>query len=320
MTILRRVLCVGPPLVCAMLVLTGGAQLAKAASPPTVYTGEASQVTSSSATVKGSVSPNNQQTSYFFQYGQSSTYEAQTPLTTAGGGTQTIHVSVPLAGLVAGTTYHFRLVAVNSAGTVDGQERTFTTKKIPLTFTASAMPSRDPFGMPFSVSGTLSGTGSANNVVVLQANPFPYLGGFKTIGNPELTAASGAFSFPAVGITQNTQLRVSTLETPPAYSHVMVELVAVRVTLHVRATARQGFARLYGIVTPAEVGSVVNFQLLRPGRRPMTVSSTIITGGTRTLSRFSRFMRIRRVGLYRAVVSVASGAQVSNHSRAILIG
>jgi hypothetical protein len=65
---------------------------------------------------------------------------------------------------------------------------------------------------------------------------------------------------------------------------------------------------------------LVDFQLLAPGRRPATVGSTVITDATGSFSRFSRVVRVRRAGLYRAYVQVASGAQLSNHSRAILIG
>jgi hypothetical protein len=316
----RRVALVGLPLACATLALAPGLRPAEAASPPGAYTGEAAQLTTTSATLNGSVSPGNQSTSYYFQYGTTTSYEAQTPVSPAGGGSQSIHVSAPVSGLSVYTTYHYRLAAVNPAGTRFGLDRTFTTKKIPLTVLAVASPSRDPFGSPIVVSGMLSGTESAHHTVVLQANPFPYLGGFKAIGNPELTEASGAFSFPTVSIMQNTQLRVSTVDTPPTYSRVMVERVAVRVTLHLRPTDRHGFARLYGTVTPAEFGALVYFQLLRPGRGPTAVGSTVITAGMRTVSRFSHVVHIRRAGLYRAVVIVASGAQVSNHSRAILIG
>jgi hypothetical protein len=40
---------------------------------------------------------------------------------------------------------------------------------------------------------------------VLQANPFPYTAGFKTVGNPELTKATGGFSFPVVGLLENCE-------------------------------------------------------------------------------------------------------------------
>ena len=319
-TILRVVARVGPSLLGAMLALTAGSQLAQAASLPSAYTGEAAQVSISSATLMGSVVPGNQTTSYYFQYGTTASYEAQTPVTQAGGGTQSIHVSAPVTGLSVYTTYHYRLVAVNSSGSRSGQDHTFTTRKIPLTFSVAPGPIQDPFGSPFTVTGTLSGTASANHAVVLQANPFPFLAGFKAIGAPQLTSASGAFSFPVVGLTENTQLRVATLDTPPVYSRVMVARVAVRVTLHLRSSGRRGFARLYGTVTPEERGSIVVFQMLRPGRRPLRVASALLTRGTSTLSRFSRVVRIRHAGFYRAVVFVASGAQVSNHSRVILIG
>jgi len=306
-------------LACAALALMLGCAVAGAAPPTTVTTGEASQLTSSSAVLGGSVNPSGQPTSFFFQYGLSSAYGAQTSPVPLGSGTQSAPVSAPLAGLTPYTTYHYRLVAVNGVGTITGRDRTFTTRKIPLTFTVAVTPKRGLFGSPFSVAGTLSGTGSAGHAVVLQANPFPYLAGFKPISGDELTDAGGNFSFPVAGLTENTQLRVATLDPQPVNSRTVVALVAVRVTLHLRPTARHGFARLYGTVTPAEAGSRVIFQLLQPRLKPVGVSSTFITGAGRTRSHFSAVVRIRRAGLYRALVSVASGAQVSNHSRAILI-
>jgi len=319
-TIMQAVALGGSLLMCGGFALVVCAQVADAASAPIPYTGEAAELTSSSATLKGTVYPGNEQTSYYFQYGPTSAYGAQTPTVPAGAGTQTIHLASAVTGLSAYTTYHYRLVAINARGTADGQDRTFTTKKIPLTFTLAATPSRVLPESPFSVDGTLSGTASTNRAVVLQANPFPYLAGFKPVGNPELTNAAGSFSFNVPGLSSNTQLRVATLETPSVNSRAIVELVAVKVDLHVRSTGRRGYVRLYGTIAPAELGALVDFQLLRPGRRPVTVSSTVIIRRTTMLSRFSRIVHIRRAGLYRALVIVASGAQVSNHSRSVLIG
>jgi hypothetical protein len=315
---IARAVVLGLPLGFAVLTLSL-AQAADAASAPIATTGEAAELTTSSAALKGSVYQGNQPTSYYFQYGLTSAYVAQTAVT-PGAGTQTIHVAASVTGLSVGTTYHYRLVAVNATGTSDGADRTFTTKKIPLKFTVAANPSRGLFDSPFTVDGTLTGTGSADHAVVLQANPFPYLAGFKVVGNPELTSAVGSFSFSVPGLTQNTQLRVATLETPQVSSPIVVERVAVRVTLHLRPVGRHGYARLFGTVTPAEPVALVDFQRLAPGRRPATVGSTVITGAAGSFSRFSRVVRIRRAGLYRAYVQVASGAQLSNHSRAILIG
>jgi hypothetical protein len=289
-------------------------------SPPTVHTSEAGALMSSSATLYGSLYPGNQETSYYFQYGTASTYGAQTPVTVAGGGTQTINVKATITGLSPYTVYHYRLVAVNAAGQAEGSDRTFTTKKIPLTFTIAATPRLVVYGGAVTLSGTLTGTESADHGLVLLANPFPFLSAFKPFGGNESTNADGAFSFPVDGLTQNTQLRVATLETPPVESPVVLERVAVRVTLHVRPAARPGFVRLYGTVQPAQALALVHFQLLRPGRPPATVASTVLTGRTAGISRFRHAVRIRRPGLYRAYVQVASGAQVSNYSRSILIG
>jgi hypothetical protein len=319
--IARRVALAGAlPLAVATLLFSANPQIAAAASAPSAYTGAAADLTSSSATLNGSIGPANEETSYYFQYGTTPAYETQTPTTPAGAGTQAIHVSAALTGLAVDTAYHYRIVAVNARGTRDGQDEVFTTKKIPLTFAITAMPEPHLLGSPFSVSGTLSGTGSAGHPVVLQANQFPYLSGFKTIVNPVLTDLAGNFSFSVPGLSQNTQLRVATLETPPVNSRAFVERVEVRVTLHVRPAGRSGQVRLYGTVMPAQVGALVSFQLLRSGHRPLTVGSTIITDHAQAFSRFSRAVRMRRPGLYRAYVHVVSGAQISNGSRTIMIG
>jgi hypothetical protein len=155
---------------CTVLALAGLGQTARATSLPTAYTGEAAEVTISSARLKGSVYPGGQPTSYYFQYGPTSAYGALAPPTSAGSGSQTIHVTATITGLSAGSIYHFRLVVVNQSGTVVGQDRTLTTRKIPLLFSVAAAPSRDVFASPFRVDGTLSGTGSAGHMVMLQGS------------------------------------------------------------------------------------------------------------------------------------------------------
>jgi hypothetical protein len=309
---------------CLLLAVAIGSQAAPPAGAadlpraPTTFTGGADPLTTSTATLKGSVNPGGQTTSYYFQYGQSIAYEAQTPPQSIPAGTQTVHVSVPVSGLASGSVYHFRLIADNASGTADGLDQRFTTLKIPLAFTLAASPSIDVFGNPFLVAGTLSGTASADHLVELQANPFPYLGGFKALGGQQLTSASGSFSFSVPALPETTQLRVVTLGSPAVNSRVLVERVAVRVTLQVRASARHGFARLYGAVSPSEPGAQVRYQLLRPGRRALNVGSSFLTGSS-SADRFSHVLRIRHAGLYRVLVQVASGAQASGHSRTILI-
>ena len=94
---------------------------------PTVTTGSATSVTSNSATLNGTVNPNGTETTYYFQYGTTTSYGSTTTSTSAGAGTSDVSVNASLTGLSTGTTYHFRLAATNSAGTVYGSDVTFAT-------------------------------------------------------------------------------------------------------------------------------------------------------------------------------------------------
>jgi hypothetical protein len=285
-----------------------------------VSTAGVSSVTYSSAILDGSVSPKGQETNYVFQYGTTRGYGSQTPLAAAGNGTGAVKVSQSVSGLKALTTYHYRILASSSAGTTEGADRTFTTPAIPLSVAITGVPDPVLFGDSFVVAGTLSGTGSASHEIVLQANSYPYLAGFKTVGNPEVTNAAGGFSFPFLGLLESAQLRVVTVGKPEVSSPVVLENVAVRVSFHARSVGRPGFVRLYGTVAPAEVGALIGFQLLQPGHRSVNEGGTAVKAGTPTVSAFSRVVRIHRRGLYRALIEVPAGAHISNYSSPVLIG
>jgi hypothetical protein len=286
--------------------------------PPAVATSGVSNVTYSSAILYGYVDARGQATNYFFQYGTTKGYGAQTPLAPAGNGTITIKVSQAVTGLRPFTTYHYRIVAIGPEGTKTGVDRTFTTPKVPLSLAIVGAPNPVVFGNPFLVEGNLSGTGASTHEIVLQVNAFPFLGGFKNVGNPEITNSTGGFSFPVLGLLENAQLRVVTVGKPLVYSPIVTETVAVRVSFHVRRAAKRGYVRFYGTVAPAEVGAQVGFQLLQPGKS-VNEGGTIVKSGTLTVGRFSGRMRLRHRGLYRALVKVSDGAHVSNYSEPILV-
>ncbi len=304
-------------LLATVLALPAQSALA-ATSVPAVSTGSSSNVTYSSVILYGNVNARGLATNYVFQYGTTSGYGGQTPLAPAGNGTISIKLSQSVSGLQPGTTYHYRIVATNSAGTANGNDRTFNTAAVPLSVQIAGVPNPVAFGNPFVVEGHLSGTGAANHEVVLQANPYPYLGGLKDVGNPEVTNSSGGFSFPYVGLLENAQLRVVTVGKPEVASPVVVESVAVRVSFHARRARRRGYAYLYGTVAPAEVGALVGFQLLQPGRS-VNEGGTVVKAATPTVSRFGRVVRVRHPGLYRALVKVNDGAHVSSYSEPILV-
>ena len=322
----RRIALTGVLLTSAALALalmlpfgSRAATTAPAPKAPTVHTGGYVKASASSVTLKGNVNPHGLETVYAFQFGTTTGYGAQTAPVSAGNGTTGVAVSQTITGLPPGVTYHYRLIATNGAGTTNGNDQAFTIK-VPLTFALTVGPEPTVFGGPFTVSGVLSGTGATNRAIVLQANPYPYLGGFKNILGPVLTDPAGRFSFMLASLTETTQLRIAVVGVSPIYSRAVVARVAVRVSLHLRPTGRPGFVRMYGTVTPAVTGAHVAFQLIRRGLEPLTVAGTIVKPATTSTSRFSRVVRLRHRGVYRAFVRVNNGPLVSGRSRPILIG
>jgi subtilase family serine protease len=118
---------------------------------PTVATRSATSVLDTTATLNGSVDPNGSATTYRFEYGTTIAYGSQSPVSdgSAGSGSSASPVSTGLSGLTPGTTYHYRLVATNTAGTTNGADQSFTTvAKPPATIDISLVTSGLPAGSP----------------------------------------------------------------------------------------------------------------------------------------------------------------------------
>ena len=96
--------------------------------PPTVVTDAATDVLNASAQIHGTVVANNVSTAVSFDWGTTTAYGNNLPATpaTVSGMTSTT-VLADLSSLTWGTTYHYRCVGVNSAGTTNGADMTFTT-------------------------------------------------------------------------------------------------------------------------------------------------------------------------------------------------
>jgi DNA-binding beta-propeller fold protein YncE len=100
---------------------------------PTVTTGAASEVGGSTATLNGTVNPEGLNVSdCHFDYGTTTAYgQTASCEQVVGSGGGDVSVTAKLAGLTAGSEYHFRLVACNSNGCAEGSDAGFSTPPAP---------------------------------------------------------------------------------------------------------------------------------------------------------------------------------------------
>ncbi len=192
---------------------SGGTRLSKIASfkignSPTAITQAATSVTGSSAVLNGTVNPNGLATSYYFQWGTSTSYGNTTSTQSAGSGTSNVAVNAPISGLSGGTTYHFRLVATNSDGTTNGSDLTFTPGAASVTTTAAT-----------AITTTTATTGG--NVITDGGYTVTARGVcWGTSTNPDITgshttdgAGTGTFTSTLTGLSSNTTYHIRAYAT-----------------------------------------------------------------------------------------------------------
>jgi hypothetical protein len=87
----------------------------------------ARDATQGSATIEAKVNPRGTPTTYSFEWGPTSSYGHRVPAAAVGEGQQPERVKADLSGLSPGSTYHFRVLASSSAGTVASSDQTVET-------------------------------------------------------------------------------------------------------------------------------------------------------------------------------------------------
>ncbi|MCX6246080.1 MAG: hypothetical protein NTU98_15405 [Bacteroidetes bacterium] len=133
------------------------------AIPPTVVTTAATAITSTTATLNGTVKANYSTTNLGFDYGLTTTYGnsiAGTPSPVIGG--ILTSVSGNLAVLTCNTLYHYRVVGVNVAGTSNGNDMTFTTGGAVAaagTITGATSVCRGATGVTYTIAAISGATG-----------------------------------------------------------------------------------------------------------------------------------------------------------------
>jgi hypothetical protein len=187
---------------CAGVLLALLAPAALAAGEPVVTTGNATAISPTSATLNATVNPEGQSTTYYFEYGITTSYGSQTSMAGAGSGTADVKVSTSIGPLVPNTTYHYRVVATNAAGTMLGGDVSFKTPKPP----APVVVTRHATNITqtsASVNGTVNPEGQATSYVFEYGTSSSY--GAQT---PAASAGSGTktivVSATLAALTPNT--------------------------------------------------------------------------------------------------------------------
>jgi hypothetical protein len=93
--------------------------------PPPVTTLPANPVGASTATLNGSAIPNGTLTIVWFEWGPD--FDNATPPQVVGSGTNSTNFSHVISGLIGGTSYSYRAVALNSEDVFFGADQNFTT-------------------------------------------------------------------------------------------------------------------------------------------------------------------------------------------------
>ena len=134
--------------------------------PPVVATGPAAQIGASFATFTGVVNPQGEQTNWQFQYGPTALYGSATFGGTSAAGSAPVTVASPVQGLLPGTIFHFRLIALHPGSSIVsyGADQTFMTFPSPRPVprlrarTSPRRARKAPF--TFATSGSVAGPSS----------------------------------------------------------------------------------------------------------------------------------------------------------------
>ncbi|MCW1922146.1 cadherin-like beta sandwich domain-containing protein [Luteolibacter arcticus] len=130
--------------------------------PPTVVSGTVTNAADSTATLRGTATPNGPAT-VFFQYGTTPAFgNATAGQVISGNAAQAI--TAPIFGLQPQVTYHFRIGITTGAGTIFGATNTFTTTQAPPLFATGQAIDVDTDTGSVKLVGAVDPNGTATSV------------------------------------------------------------------------------------------------------------------------------------------------------------
>jgi hypothetical protein len=274
---------------------------------PVVLTGAATNLTTTTATLNGVVNPEALASTWYFQYGPTTSYGQKTPTAHLAASANPTNVSAGITHLASNDSYHFRLVATSSAGTSYGTDFVLTTG---LSVTLNTSASTLIYGTSVTLSGAVS-SGAAGDRVTLSGERFDQAAysGIVTVS----TGNGGTWSYsvrPTVRTTYEASVTNGT-------SSPLVVSVAPAVSLNVVSGGRLS-TRVIGEISFANhilqlqrlsAGLWVTWKHVRLGANGQVTFSTSLPKG-RTEIRMA-------IGPFVVGIDQAAPGYIAGYSRAI---
>lgn len=287
------------------------------AAKPGVSTGGVKDVSLNAATLTASVDPNSASTSYRFQYGLTTAYGSTSATGSAGSGTRGVSVSQRIGGLQAGKRYHYRVVATNAVGTVNGGDRSFVVASTATSATLVADHDPVTYGGSVKLSGKLGGSKVSGVRVRLQTTAFPYNNPFADTGNPLVSDSRGNYAFTLPAVTTTTRALVVVDGLPSFFSRPVTIRSAARAGITSITRRANGRVVVRGRVIPATAKGVAALQ------RQSSKGTWLPLKRARVGSdgRYTITLRARRAAMTVRTVGLPhdGGAHVSGTSRSVKI-
>jgi subtilase family serine protease len=254
-------------------------------------------VTVASATLQGGVYPNGRNTTYFWQYGTTTSYGQTTPSGVASG-TAPVAVTNTITGLSPGTTYHYRLVAMSPDPANPGQFLTQYGYDFELTTSST--------GNAASGSGPGSGSGSGSGASTGSSGGSGSGGSNGGTSAPPVT--SPPTSLPRLGAPSFGKLRIRALGSGSATVTEMLNTSGATASYYLAYGTTSKLTQRTSIASATKSGTVTwHLRGLRAGKVYYLQAVAANASGT------------RRSGTIRVKTSAVSLRKITVHGNQLLV-
>lgn len=276
-------------------------------TPPQPTTGAATPTGTSTATVTGSLTTGGADTTYRFDYGTSTSYGLTTATAAVPAAPSPASATANLSGLTPSTTYHYRLVATNAAGTVVGADRTVTTAAAPRRPAVATRSATDLAATTATIVGRVNPYGQPTTYRFEWGTSTAY--GAATASASVAVGPTATVTAPLSGLQPNTRYVFRVVATNAAGTARSTSrsfttgrgLTGVSLTATRRTISWEGSTIISGVVRGAAPGGT-KVRLLRqdhpfsaPYREVGTQTSNAAGGYAFTLNRIYGAARLRVV-------------------------